>query len=171
MADSTLEFDESGSSSSSQQRLDIVRVIAVLKRGIESRDANEIEDAVLSAFEIGLRPEFVPLFIRLLDLAGHHQHEDVVLALQELKDASAVNSLYNAAFVKHDYLAYDELFGLARKCTWALADIGTADALAKLRLMASSENRLIAVYAQKRIDNWDDEIVRKGSHKRSPPKK
>ena len=39
-------------------------------------------------------------------------------------DAESVDALARAALVKHDDLAYDES-ARARKCVWALADIGT----------------------------------------------
>ena len=60
--------------------------------------------------------------------------------------------LYSTAMRNFDYLDYDEDFGLARKCTWALADIGTPDAWQKLQNLARSQNEIIAGYAQKRLD-------------------
>jgi hypothetical protein len=58
---------------------------------------------------------------------------------------------------------YDECFGLARKCTWALADIGTPEAHARLEILAKHSNPQIAAYAQKRLDEWDDERPRNGA--------
>jgi hypothetical protein len=84
-----------------------------------------------------------------------------VNALQDIKDPRAVEGLFDAASVTHEYLAYDEFFGLARKCTWALADIGTPEARARLVQLAASENPLLAGYAKKRLDRWDDEQNRK----------
>lgn len=143
---------------------DPVRVLADLCRSVETRDESEIDQALDGAFEVGLRSEFAPPLIQLLDLTVHRRHEDIVLGLQQLKDPRAVDSLCRAVFVKHDYLNYDEFFGLARKCTWALADIGTTEARSKLRLLASSENPVIARYAQKRLDNWEEEQERKRGH-------
>jgi HEAT repeat protein len=116
---------------------------------------------VLAAFQVGLRSEFATPLVQLLPVPNHRAHEDIVGALQELKDPNAVDALYEAAFVRHEYLDYDEHFGLARKCTWALADIGTPDAFAKLQSMAASENPQIADYARKRIDAWSEERDRK----------
>jgi hypothetical protein len=141
--------------------LDPNQVLADLNEALESRNGDKIDGALLAAFQVGLRPEFVPSFIGLLDLLGHHSHEDIVSGLQQLKDPRAVDVIYQAAFVNHEYLAYDEFFGLARKCTWALADIGTGEAFAKLELLAASNNPVIAGYAQKRIDNWQKERDRK----------
>ncbi len=143
---------------------DPARVLADLNRSVETRDESEIDDALDAAFDVGLRPEFAPPLIQLLDLPVHRRHEDIVVGLQQLKDPRAVDSLYRAVFIKHEYLNYDNFFGLARKCTWALADIGTTEARSQLSQLASSENPLIARYAQKRLDNWEEEQERKRDH-------
>ena len=64
---------------------------------------------------------------------------------------------------QHDYLDHDECFGLARKCTWALADIGTPEARAGLDRLALSPHGMIAEFAQKRLDQWEKELQRKGT--------
>jgi hypothetical protein len=136
------------------------RVLQALGEATEKKDADGVERALGIAFQ-NLSPVFVPILITLLSAPWHHRHEDVARALQELKDPRAIDSLYQAAFVRYDYLAYDEFFGLARKCTWALADIGTSEAKARLTQLASGENHLVAGYAQKRLDAWEDERKRK----------
>jgi hypothetical protein len=139
------------------------QVLGLLDDAVESQRASDVECALLIAFKTSFTPDFVPTLAGLLAMPWHHSHEDIVGALQKLKDPRAVEALYEAALASHDYLAYDELFGLARKCTWALADIGTAEALAKLRLLATCDNQRIASYAQKRIDSWEKEKRRKGA--------
>jgi hypothetical protein len=138
-------------------------VLAELTAAAESGDADVIEDWMNHGFEIGFRPSFTPVLIALLGQTAHHRHEDVVSAIQDLKDPRAVDALYSAVFVEHEYLAYDEFFGLARKCTWALADIGTPSARNRLEVLTQHEHRLIARYAKKRLDGWDDELDRKGA--------
>lgn len=145
-----------------EKPLDPAQVLAALNRAQQYADTDTIDSAVTSAFQVGLTSEFVGPFLRLLELPHHHRHEDIVGGLQDLKDPAAVEGLYQAAQVQHAYLAYDKFFGLARKCTWALADIGTAKAKQKLEQLASVENPLIAQYAQKRLDRWESERVRKG---------
>ncbi|MFO0828315.1 MAG: SseB family protein [Phycisphaerales bacterium] len=92
----------------------------------------------------------------------HHLHEDIVRSLQLLKHAPAVDVLAAAALTKHEYLAYDNSYALARKCTWALADIGTDAAREKLAALSRCTDATIAGYAQKRLDRWDHERGRKG---------
>lgn len=95
-------------------------------------------------------------------MAWHRQHEDIVHSLQLLKHAPAIDALAKAALTKHDYLAYDNSYALARKCTWALADIGTDAARDRLHALAQCDDGTIRGYAQRRLDMWDDELSRKG---------
>ena len=120
-----------------------------------------VEDAVTEAYRVGLSSEFVPALIQLLGLEWHTRHEDIVFALQQLRDPQSVDILEVTARKAFDYLDYDEFRGLARKCTWALADIGTMAARIALERLAADRDPLIAGYAQKRLDQWQDEIHRK----------
>jgi hypothetical protein len=136
--------------------------LKTLVTATQSGDADAVDNAFMQAFQVGMTAEFVPVLIDLLGKPWHCKHEDIVSALQRLKDPRAVDSLYHAALISHAYLDYDEFFGLARKCTWALADIGTVEAQSRLKSLAQSENAQIAQYAQKRLDRWQDEKARKG---------
>ena len=137
-----------------------MRALAI---AVEKQDPDGVEDALNDAFDSGLTPNIGPILVDLLVMTWHFRHEDVVLALQELKPSQAVDALYQAALVTHEYLGYDEFFGLSRKCTWALADIGTPEANRALVALTKSENETIAGYAQKRLDNWEQELHRKGA--------
>ena len=108
------------------------RVLGLLEDATGSRDATQVTCAMVLAHLTGLTAAFVPTLIRLLATTWHYEHEGVAHALQVLKDSRAVDALYAACHVRHDYLAHDDSH--ARKCTWALADIGTSDALAKLQI-------------------------------------
>ena len=132
-----------------------------LWRAIEARDAERVEFALYDCYKSGLTPEHVPSLIKLLGQPWHYRHEDVVHALQELKDPRAIDALYEEAHASYEYLAYDEFYGLARQCTWALADIGTPEAQAKLQALAREDNELVAGYARRRLDRWENELHRK----------
>lgn len=138
------------------------KVLNALEQAAAGNDPDAIEEAIYQAYENGLVPEFADVFVRLLAIDWHFRHEDVVRAIQQLKPPHAVDLLYETANKQYEYLGYDEFFGLARKCTWALADIGTAEAYGRLQQLARSDNPLIAGYAQKRLDNWEEEASRKG---------
>ena len=129
---------------------------------IEAKDVKQTNIALGKCFESDLLRELVPALVELLGKPWHNRHEDIVPVLQGLKDPRAVDVLYEEAHSEYEYLNYDDCFGLARKCTWALADIGTPEAKAKLQQLAQEENQFVAEYAQKRLDNWEKEKSRKG---------
>jgi hypothetical protein len=129
---------------------------------IKARDADAFEVAVSAAFASGLPYDLADVFSEALLMPWHPRHEDLVSALQKMKNPASVEALCTAATTHHAYLDYDELFGLARKCTWALADIGTPLARKKLDELATNPNPTIAAYARKRLDHWDEELPRKG---------
>jgi len=139
----------------------IFELIESFGAAIENEDSNAIDELMERLWENGPSREYVPILIRLLDTTCHTRHEDIALALQDLKDSRAIDPLYHAAHASHDYLAFDENFGLARKCTWALADIGTDEAKARLIQISAEPNEVVAAFAQKRLDNWDLELDRK----------
>jgi hypothetical protein len=140
-----------------------IHVRECLESAIREQSADLAETAVYQAFKVGLHPIYVPSLVIVADAGWHLRQEDVVRALQQLRSPDAIDVLERAAFSIHAHLAYDEDFGLARKCTWALADIGTPEAQRALTRLASCDNAVIAGYARKRLDNWQKELNRKGT--------
>ena len=137
---------------------------AMLRDGLASRDGGTVECALLLAFHFELiEPDLAPVLAALLLEPWHHQHEDIARTLQKLRIASTAGALAEAARVKHEYLAHDDSHALARKCTWALADIGSTEARAHLEGLAKDADSEIAGYAQERLDNWQSELGRKGA--------
>ena len=122
-----------------------------LEHAIQERSADDAELAVTLAFYFGLSVTFVPSLNALLGEPWHFRHEDIAGALQLLRDPRSVDALYRAAETQLAYLDFDENYGLARKCTWALSDIGNADSREKLLRLAASQNPTIAAYATKRL--------------------
>lgn len=141
-----------------------LEIIEMLEAATISCDPDVVESAVRCAYTEGLKTTYVPALVEILKRTEHQRHEDVVTALQVLKDSRAADALFGAALTQHEYLNYDENFGLARKCTWALADIGSPAALSYLKTLATNSNKIIAAYAQERLDCWDEEKQRKGWH-------
>ena len=133
-----------------------------LLKAIANQDAAAFESGLVSAYDAGLPNDLADLLADALLMEWHTRHEDVASALQKLRDPRSVGALFEAALSRHGYLGYDEFFGLARKCTWALADIGTPEARERLQELASGQNATIAAYARKRLDRWEQELHRKG---------
>lgn len=137
-------------------------VFALLEEARNLGDAASIGAALVVAHGRTGDVDVVPVLVDLLRSTAHRCHEDLALWLQDLRDPRAVEALYDVAQTKHDYLAYNDSHALARKCLWALADIGTVSAQEKLRLLARRGDPEVAGYAQKRIGRWAVERGRKG---------
>jgi hypothetical protein len=138
-------------------------VESALRDALASQDADTVECALLLAFHFDLMTvDLAPLLAALLVLPWHRKHEDIARALQQLRTPATADALAQAALMKHDYLAYDDSRALARKCTWALADIGSPQARVHLENLARVDDSKIAGYARKRLLNWDAELRRKG---------
>lgn len=132
-----------------------------LEIAIKTQDRRALEVALGDAFNEELLEVSVPVLISLCRARWHMCHEDVVSALQKVGDISAVEAIEEIAYVDFEYLNYDEAFGLARKATWALADIGDKSAKEALYRIATSPNSVNAAYANKRLQKWDIELSRK----------
>jgi hypothetical protein len=137
------------------------KVTSVLEAAIVSHDAIDVECALHITYTVGFRPVFMPLLITMLELPWHHSHEGIVDTFQHLRAPEPVEALYRTALAEHLYLAYDAFFGLARRCTYALAYIGTAEAYTKLHVLANCDNPIIAAHAQEHIDYREEEKLRK----------
>jgi HEAT repeat protein len=136
-------------------------VHSLLQNHPENLKAESIEALLWLADIVGPPPDYAVILASLLLATNHQRNEDIAHTLQGLRDARTVEALFCAALSIHGHLHYDEFFNVARKCTWALADIGTPEAFAKLQELTTNENPSIAGYAQKRIDSWVKERARK----------
>jgi hypothetical protein len=135
-----------------------------LRGALVAQDADTVEGALSLAFRFDLvTADLVPLLAALLLLPWHYQHEDIASWLQGLRVPATADALAKAALIKHDYMDADDSHPFARKCIWALADIGTPEARAHLESLARADDTEIAAYAQRRLDKWNEELGRKGS--------
>ena len=137
------------------------QVLEKLESATLAMDAKAVELALNEAFTLGLHNQMSEVLITLADAQWHARHEDVALALQEIGGSVAVSALERLAISEHAYLAYDEHHALARKCTWALADIGTNEARDALSRLTGFKNPVISAFAAKRLENWQHESHRK----------
>jgi hypothetical protein len=124
-----------------------------LQQALVEKSELGVECALILGFIFGLSPSWAPILCLLLEEDWHFSHEDIADALQNIRPSSAVDSLYRAALKKHDYLAYDESSALAVKCIWALHDIGTEEAIAKLKSLLELESETIRENARHRLSD------------------
>jgi hypothetical protein len=137
------------------------QTLELLEKAIHSKDADKVEFALATVSDVDFDRSLVPVLIELVEANWHSRHEDVARMLQQLGDARSVDALFNAAHATHGYLDFDDGSAFARKCTWALADIGSLLAKQRLLELSKETNKIVAGFAQKRLDNWSKEASRK----------
>jgi hypothetical protein len=137
------------------------QIIALIENAIRTKNPEEADRAVITIFSIREANDFVSYLCQLLESDWHYDHEDIVRLLQQIANPKSVQVLFRTATRKFEYLDYDDSKPLARKCTWALADIGNDESKKALLELTKHNDKEIAAYAQKRIDNWVKEKDRK----------
>ena len=139
-----------------------------LKRIIADKDHLAVEEKAFQLIKKYPRDEeILKLLCEIFESDWHFRHEDLALSFQYIKNPITAKSLFNVAFSDFEYCRWDDNYPLQRKCTWALADIGTNVAKQFLQEIEKQPNETIASFATKRLKNWDSELIRKGQMLRS----
>lgn len=105
-----------------------------LSAAIAARDADMVECLVYALLLWQMvRPDgslrrFLPLLNRLVVCSWHTQHENILLLLQRLADATSVRYLYMALFVPLSYMAWDNDRSFQKRCIHLIGVIGTKEA-------------------------------------------
>lgn len=143
--------------------MDIDKIIERIERAISLVDPEVMDEELNPLYSLNQKElkHFVHVLIKALRCETHYRHEDIVSLFQKAKDPRANQVLFETTFKKFEHLSYDDTFGLARKCTWALADIGTNESKELLEKISLNSNEMIAGYAKKRLTNWEQEKNRK----------
>ena len=134
---------------------------AELVEAIRTKDGEKFEMALVEIYRQKKTESVVSLLVEVMLDKWHYKHEDIVLLIQQHKVVGTEDKLLQLALMEFEYLEYDEYYGLARKCTWALADIGSKHAKELLMQLGKCSNPMICDYANERIQNWESEMNRK----------
>lgn len=129
-------------------------VLHQLESALASRDDVALGRVLAEVWKRRLSVRWAPVLARLLGEHWHVQQEDLADALQDLREPSTIDALFAVAQDAAPYNDVDEGRALARKCVWALHDIGTPEAIARLRqLVASAGDLETRGHAAKRLAN------------------
>ncbi len=107
-----------------------------LESALARRDATALGRLVSTAASLGWSVQWAPVFAKLLVERWHSLHEDLASALQDLREPSTIDALFAVAHDAAPYNDVDDGRALARKCVWALHDIGARDHLRRLAATA-----------------------------------
>jgi hypothetical protein len=142
---------------SKQKTIDSFKAIMNTQDGDKAWDFFELDFTHFS------EDEQVMMAMDLFEQNWHKLHENLASWFQQKRNPLAIDLLYKTAF-RPDLDIFDYK-PLARKCAWALADIGTNEAKEYLQKMSKSGDKIIESFAQKRLDSWTKELSRKGIKK------
>jgi hypothetical protein len=127
-----------------------------LNGAFENRSAADVQSALIIGNVFGFSPKLLLTLCKLLEADWHHHHEDVVTALDKLRDTRAVPYLHKAALVKFDYRAYEgDYRALASRAIWALSNIDDESARTALRSLADSGEPVVSDDAKERLEEME----------------
>lgn len=137
----------------------------MFERGVQQSDADMLEFVADLAFKIENQEIRVSVLNQLLLLDGHYQHQMITKELKNIAhplSVAIVAKVLEQGFKRFEYTASADGV-IAKWFSHALADIGTEEAMALLKLYAQSENEEIAQemkYRLRRIaDKQDDSLI------------
>lgn len=137
-----------------------IEIETEFKRLIDEKDAQGVWD-FYSLYPIELtEEEKIEYHNQFLKFDWHHCHDQIVSNYQSMSNPITVDILYETAL--NDRIEPMDYKPIARKCTWALADIGTSKSKQKLEQLAKCGDSRIEEYSKKRLLNWEREKYRKG---------
>ncbi|HWZ81156.1 MAG TPA: hypothetical protein VNW47_00950 [Terriglobales bacterium] len=129
----------------------------LLEDAYRTLDSDGVMSGLFVGFRFGFLPNHLDVLCRLSEAEWHFSHENVVSALDNLRDQRAVDVLYRASLKLHPYLAYDDCRALAVKAIWALGNLRDETADEKLRMLAQRDEKILREAAlnqlRRRLEN------------------
>lgn len=127
---------------------------------LRSKDPQKAYEFYQLDFSECTEDEIIQMEMKLFEESWHTLHDELASNFQIKRNPAVVQLLCKA--VLEGKIPEFDYKPVSRKCTWALADIGTVEAFDCLKAIAQSKDETLAEYAQKRIQLWEDEMARKG---------
>ncbi|MGH3160000.1 MAG: hypothetical protein ACRDNF_25960 [Streptosporangiaceae bacterium] len=118
--------------------------LGLLREAVERTDAVDVELALVVCFRFGFSDGHLQLLTTLAFADWHQSHEDVAMALGDLRSPGAVDALLHLAQWIPAYLEFDDARALAVKAIWTLGAINDETAHRALESLASSECGIVA---------------------------
>jgi hypothetical protein len=115
----------------------------VLQQALTRHDKDLVVLGGYVGHRFGFSADAAGVLMALAEATWHTDHENVVSALDKLRDPSSVDVLYRTALAQYDYLDYDDSHGLGVKCVRALSAIATESALQRLGQLAHCGNQVL----------------------------
>lgn len=132
-------------------------IISEVEKAIPTSNTSEIEYAVTLILLSGKHSELIDLLHKLLLNPNHYSHQAIVKSLQDLKNPKSIPFIEKVLKTNFDYLAYtaSDSDAIAKWFSWALASIGTDEAIEVIRKYSNSQDQGIKeemLYRLKKIE-------------------
>jgi hypothetical protein len=124
----------------------------------QARDEENLRYAETVSFIADYPQKCLDVYSKILCEDWHHLHELIVDVFDEQRYAGGVDSLYIAAITRFKTREYDDYHALGMRCIYALREIGTEEALEKLRLLAKHDAPELAELATEYAEDLDREL-------------
>lgn len=129
----------------------IVLSAELLDEALLHVNSTEVEMALIVGFVFGFDTRHLESLIRLESASWHVKHEDVVTALDRIRDNRAIPALVHATKWIPDYLKFDENRALAVKAIWALGWLKSQEATDALVQLVSCTDPVLSKNASEQL--------------------
>jgi len=122
---------------------------------INSLDQELAEARIIEVYSINSRELRISVLNELLLIRGHYQHQEITWQIQELASPISVLYIRKALETNFDYLEYtcSEPEVIAKWFSWALASIGTEEAIKAIKEFRDSSNEGISKEMKYRLES------------------
>jgi len=131
--------------------------LRVLQEAVATQDGVLVELGLYVGHRFGFTDEHLGVLMILAGADWHTQHENTVDGLAELRAPSSIDTFYRTATARFDYLDFDEAFALGVKCIWAMGNIASVEAVARLGDLLSCGNDILVENAVTQLSRLQDE--------------
>lgn len=144
-------FDEIFTKDTQGKKLYTLELIERLSDVSNTRDEVFLNLLLMISDADGLDDQYTKIFCQLLNEKWHRQHEEIIVLLEQMKDESSVQTVYQTAL---DIPDWDDARGLAKKCIYTLAAINTESAKTYLEKLTMHDDLIIADFAKGKLARW-----------------
>jgi hypothetical protein len=124
----------------------------LLRTAIENRDPDGVAYAVAAGFSLGYDERHLDPLLILARADWHFRHEDVINALDKLRDPRALDVLFEATQEIPAYLEWDEDRALAGKAIYAIYHIPGPRSRLLLEQLLRDQDRDVRSTARRVLD-------------------
>jgi hypothetical protein len=124
-----------------------------LGRSINERKKDIFSLVLMTGYQLGfININSLYLLNKVLPEDWHMEHEDIARTMQDLHDESSIEALCRTVYSKYKYLEYNDSQALARKCIYALGEIGSKKAIQILKDMCNSDDEYLRSTAKHQLE-------------------